>query len=249
MSQVIYLEYNNAKLDKFSKGLFDDYAELFGRILEIAMRNNQIRGSVSIDMTGTMKDEVDAKGRTRTQRLQDFIDKIYTSFKTNSVAIVPKMKGFEYEEYTNKQGVSNQSLEELSKMKTSLIDDVANATGVPTALIYGEKLELDSNIKAMRKLCTNSLVKKTKDEFNAKILTKSDYLKGERIEVLGVLPIGLIESAVQIDKATSGGAFKIDEVRKEVEFEPLPDGEGDKIIRTKNYEETLKGGEEKNAES
>ncbi|HBM6120273.1 TPA: phage portal protein, partial [Enterococcus faecium] len=152
MSDVIYMEYNNEELERFTRGLFEDYAALFGRILEVAMRNNQIRGSVSIDSTGTANDEKGKDGKTRSQRLQEYIDRIWNSFKTNSVAIVPKVKGFEYEEYTNKQGVSNQSLDELNKMKSSLIDDVANAIGVPTALIYGEKAELDSNIKAFRKL-------------------------------------------------------------------------------------------------
>lgn len=142
MSDVIYMEYNNEELERFTRGLFEDYAELFGRILEVAMRNNQIRGSVSIDSTGTANDEKGKDGKTRSQRLQEYIDKIWNSFKTNSVAIVPKVKGFEYEEYTNKQGVSNQSLDELNKMKSSLIADVANAIGVPTALIYGEKAAL-----------------------------------------------------------------------------------------------------------
>lgn len=248
MSEVIYLEYNNAKLESFTKGLFDDYSELFGRILEIAMRNNQIRGSVSVELTGTMKNEQDDSGRTRTERLQSFIDKVYGSFRTNSVAIIPKTKAFEYEEYTNKQGVSNQSLEELNKLKTSLIDDVANAIGVPTALIYGEKSELESNLKAMKKTCTTSLVKKLKDELVAKILTRAEYIKGERISVTGVLPINIIENAIQIDKITSGGSFLVDEVREALEYDPLPNGEGNKVIRTKNYEESSKGGEEENDE-
>ena len=34
MSEVIYLQYNNEKLDKFTDGLFNDYGELFGRILK-----------------------------------------------------------------------------------------------------------------------------------------------------------------------------------------------------------------------
>lgn len=248
MSDVIYLEYNNDKLDQFSKGLFNDYAELFGRILNVSMRNNQIRGAVSIDMTGKFADKKDENGKTLADKLQNYIDGMFRAFSTNSVAIVPKLNGFNYEEFTNKQGVSNQSLDELNKMKTSLIDDIANAIGVPTALIYGEKSELDSNLKAFKKLCIDPLLKKIKDELTAKIISRSDYAAGERIEVIGVLPISIIENATQIDKATSGGAFKIDEIRKAVEFEPLPGGEGDKIIRTKNYEE-LKGGENKHDET
>lgn len=248
MSDVLYLEYNNEELDKFSKGLFNDYAELFGRIMDVSMRNNQIRGAVSLDMTGKFANKKDEDGRTLSDKLQRYIDGMFKSFSTNSVAIVPKMNGFEYEEFSNKQSNSNQSLDELNKMKSSLIDDIANAIGVPTALIYGEKSELDSNLKAFKKLCLTPLLKKLKDELTAKIISKSDYLSGERIEVIGVLPIELIENATQIDKVVSGGAFEIDEIRKEVDYEPLPDGKGKKIIRTKNYEEA-KGGENKHDET
>ncbi|MGM0117380.1 phage portal protein [Enterococcus sp. AZ189] len=249
MSDVIYIKYNNDKLERFTKGLFDDYSELFGRILEIAMRNNQIRGSVSIDSTGSANEEKGKDGKTRSQRLQEYIDKVYNAFKTKSVAIVAKVNGFDYEEYTNKQGVSNQSLDELNKMKTSLIDDIANAIGVPTALIYGEKAELDSNIRSFRKMCTVPLVKKLQDELTAKIIGRQGYEKGERIKVSKVLPISILENATQIDKVVSSGTFLRDEVREEVDYEELQGEEGKQLIMTKNYEKVLKGGERGNAKN
>ncbi|MHC5250436.1 phage portal protein [Enterococcus sp. LJL90] len=243
MSEVIFLEYNNEKLDMFTNGLFEDYGELFGRILEVAMRNNQIRASVSIDSSGAFNEDVDKNGKTRSQRLQEYIDKVYNSFKTKSVAIVAKIKGVDYEEYTNKQGVSNQSLDELNKMKSSLIDDIANAIGVPTALIYGEKAELDSNIRAFRKLCITPLVKKLQDELTAKIITRHEYGEGERVIVSKVLPISILENATQIDKVVSSGTFLRDEVREEVDYDALPNGEGQELIMTKNYQKVVKGGE------
>lgn len=245
MSDVIYLKYNSKELDSFTKGLFNDYSELFGRILEISMRNNQIRGSVSIEATGAMNEEKGKDGKTRSERLQEYVNKIYHAFSTKAVAIVPKVKGFDYEEYTNKRGSSNQSLEELNKMKSSLIDDVANAIGVPTALIYGEKSELDSNIKAFRKLCIIPLMKKLQDELTAKVLTRQEYKNGERIKVTKVLPVSILENATQIDKIVSSGTFLRDEVREETDYDSLPDGEGKKLIMTKNYA-LVKGGEVEN---
>lgn len=244
MSDVIYMEYNNCDLESLTKGLFKDYNELFGRMMEVAMRNNQIRGSVSMEITGNMNEKKDQEGKTRSQRLQEFIDKIYDSFRTNSVAIVPKVKGFEYEEYTNKTQTSNQSIEELTKVIKSLIDDVARIVGVPGALVHGELAELEHNIKAYRRTCVKPFVKKLKDEMNAKIFEKSEFLAGNRVEVRGVLPFDPTELASQIDKLVSSGAFYADEVREIFEYDNLPDGEGKKLIRTKNYEE-VKGGEEK----
>lgn len=242
MSDVIYLEYNNDKLEKFTKGLFNDNAELYGRILEVAMRNNQIRGSVSVDATGGFDE-------AKTKKLQSYMDRVFKTFKTSSVAIVPEPKGFSYNEFTNKQGVSNQSLDELNKMVKSLIDDIANMIGVPTALIYGEKSETDSNIKAYRKLCIIPLVKKLQDELNVKILDKSEYINGQRVKVFGVLPSDPLELATQADKLVSSGMFYLDEARDMFEYDPLPDGKGQIQLITKNYEQTMKGGEEENDET
>ncbi|MGM0337704.1 phage portal protein [Enterococcus sp. AZ007] len=242
MSEVIYMQYNNDKLERWTKGLFDDYSELFGRILEVAMRNNQIRGSVAVETTGSLANQKDESGKTRAQKLQEYIDKIYNSFRTKSVAIVAKMKGFEYEEYTNKQGVSNQSLEELNKLKSTLIDDVANMIGVPTALIYGEKADLKDNMNAMRKLCTDSLVKKTRDELIAKIIDRKEYQKGVRVEVRGVMRKDALELADSIDKLVSSMVFTPNQVLQELGYAKSDDPDMDKRYMTKNYHDVKGGG-------
>lgn len=177
MSEVIYLQYNNEKLDKFTDGLFNDYGELFGRILEVSMRNNQIRAGVSIDQTGSYGDKKDGNGRTDQEKIQAFVNKIYKSFRNNSVAIVPQLKGFKYEEYTNKTGSSNQSLEELDQMKKSLINDVCRAIGVPSALVHGEMADLEFNLKAYQKLCITQLKDKLQSELNNKVLENTSTNK------------------------------------------------------------------------
>lgn len=247
MSDVVYLEYNNEELNKITDGLFKDYGELFGRIIEIAMRNNQIRASVSVDTSGTFNEE----DKSRTERLQKFIDKLYKTFKTASVALVPKMKGFDYEEYTNKTGVSNQSLEELTKMKKSLIDDVSRAIGVPSALVHGEMADLESNMKSFRRLCIQPLVKKLQDELNAKLLTKAEYINGRRIQIVGVQAPDIFEMANAIDKIVSSGVFSPNDVLEDLGRERVDDPLMDKHYITKNYAtyEQLKGGENENAET
>lgn len=242
MNEVIYLRYNNDKLEKITDGLFKDYGELFGRMIEIAMRNNQIRAGVSVDSTGTANND-----NNKTQRLQNFIDKLYKSFKTTSVALVPKLKGFDYEEYTNKTGVTNQSLDDITKMKKSLIDDVSRAIGVPSALVHGEMADLESNMKAFRKLCLNPLIRKLQDELNAKLLTPVEYKKGKRVHIIGIQTPDIFEMATNIDKIVASGVFSPNDVLEEFGRDRVDDPLMDKHYITKNYatrEEVLKGGEE-----
>ncbi len=63
-----------------------DYGELFGRMYELELRNNQIRATVKADMTAGVNDG-------KANKLQMFIDKIFQSFSKNSVALVPITNG------------------------------------------------------------------------------------------------------------------------------------------------------------
>lgn len=237
MDEVLYITYNNEKLTKFMDGMFKDYGDLFSRMLEVSLRKNQIRGTVGIDSTQALDDKSQTK-------LQNFIDKLFTSFRKNSIALVPKLKGFEYNEVSKGED-NGQSLEELSKLKRSLIDDVANILGIPNALIHGELAEYDTSIKAYARFCIGPIIKKIQNELNAKLLEKKEYLNGHRIEVFGLTEKDLIEQAEAVDKLVASGAFTRNEVRVLFGKERSDNAELDEFVITKNYQSAsaTKGGE------
>lgn len=239
MDEVIHISYNNEKLTEFMDGMFSDFADLFNRMIETSMRANQIRGIVSIDSTQSLNQENQTK-------IQKFIDKLFNAFKNNPVAIVPKLKGFEYDEVSN--GSNNgKSIEELTKLKKSLIDDVANILGIPNALVHGEMAEYETSIKAYIKFCIGPLVKKIEDELNAKLLDKKDYLNGSRVEVKGVTEKDLIDHAEAVDKLIASGAFTRNEVRELFGAERSDNPALDEFVITKNYQSAgaVEGGEDK----
>lgn len=237
MNEVLYITYNNEKLTKFMDGIFSDFADLFSRMIETSMRANQIRGTVSIDSTTSL----DENSRTK---LQSFIDKLFNAFKKNSVAIVPKLKGFEYNEVSN-GSYNGKSIEELTKLKKSLIDDVADILGIPNALIHGELSDYETAIKAYVKFCIGPLVKKIQDELNAKLIEKDEYLGGSRIEVKGVTEKDLIDHAEAVDKLVASGAFTRNEVRELFGAERSDNPALDEFVITKNYQSAgaVEGGE------
>lgn len=236
MSEVIYLTYNNNKLSSFVDGLFEDYGEIFGRMISAQMRNNQIRGIVKVDSSKNMdSDEL--------KKMQDYVNKITSSFSTNAVAVAPLTKGFEYQEVSGSTKTGSANFEDLAKLKKSLQDDVAKAIGIPPALINGELADMDNALESYIKFCIKPLIKKIEDELNAKLFTESDVIKGRYIKVVGIDKKDPLEHAESVDKLVSSGTFTRNHVRVMFGEEPSDDAELDNYLVTKNYTESLEGGD------
>ena len=237
MDEVIYVTFNNEKLTKYMDGMFLDYAELFGRAIDINLIKNQLRSTVDLGTTQDLND----KNR---KRLQEFIDKLFASFRKNLVAIVPKVNGFNYNEESKGEGTTHTA-DELEKIKKSLINDVAEILGIPNALVHGELAEYETSIKAFVKFCISPLLKKIQDELNAKLFTMKEYLDGNCIEAKFIPYSSIFEIAVSFDKLVASGGFTRNELRVEVGYDKSDDPELDKFVLTKNYEKN-EGGENTN---
>ncbi len=241
MNEVIYITYNNDKLSRYMDGMFDDYSDLFTRMIETQKLSNQIRGTVEIEATQKLDDE------TR-NKLQEFIDRLFAAFKKSPIALVPKLKGFEYNEVNN--GANNgKSVEELTKLKRDLTNDVANILGIPNSLIHGDMAEYETAIKAYIKFCADPLLKKIQDELNAKIISKPDYLGGKQIDIRGIAELNPLELANAVDKLRASGVYNGNEIRIKLGDEPVDNPALDEYVLTKNYQtaQAAEGGEENDA--
>ncbi|WP_242309222.1 phage portal protein [Bacillus cereus group sp. BfR-BA-01524] len=243
-SEVIHLKYRNDKISPLIDGLFADYGDLFGRILNSQKRKNQVRGTVDMDMIGAKTEEQIAK-------LQEFIDNMYKSIGSKDIAIVPQQKGINYNEIYN--GVANgPSVEEINKVTNGFLNQVAMAFGIPTALIYGEMADVEKQTKNYMLFTVRPLLKKLSDEANVKFFEMSEYLLGRRIEVKAVSYQSIFDLATSIDKLISSSAFTGNEIRSEVDYEDSDDPNLNIHHITKNYtklNESEGGGKENDGEN
>lgn len=237
IDDVIYLTYNNDRLQVLIDGLFEEYAEVFEALTGAVKRNNQVRGVMNINQTGSY-DEEDRK------KLSSQIKKMLNTFNTDSVAIAPLTNGMEYSETSSSGAQKNQPYREIDEAKEGMLGEVAQIVGVPTSLIYGDKTDLESDLKAYKRLCLNPLVESFVDELNAKLLSKSNYKQNKRLVITNVLSPDVFELAENGERLISSGVFTPNEVRELYGFDRV---EGDKMMDkhyiTKNYSEALEGGE------
>jgi HK97 family phage portal protein len=235
MSEVIYLQYTNEKLTTLLDGLYTDYGELFGRIIEFQKRKNQIRGLVDVEA-------VLDKSEKGTEKLQNYINKIYKAYSEKSVAIVPQQKGFKLEEKTNG---NVHPVDEVNKVTDGFLYQVANALGIPIALLKGDMADVEKQTRNYMTFCIDPLLKKIKDECNAKFIDKPDYLKGIQMDIRRISYSNIFDVATAVDKLRASGIFTGNELREELGEERADDPMLDKFFITKNYQESsdaLKGG-------
>ncbi|MDA2095468.1 phage portal protein [Bacillus thuringiensis] len=226
-SEVIHLKYRNDKLSPLIDGLFADYGDLFGRILNSQKRKNQVRGTVDMDMIG-------AKAEEQIAKLQEFIDNMYKAIGTKDIAIVPQQKGIKYDEVYN-GSANGPSVEEINKVTNGFLNQVAMAMGIPTALIYGEMADVEKQTKNYMLFTVRPLLKKLSDEANVKFFEMSEYLLGQKIEVKAVSYQSIFDLATSIDKLISSSAFTGNEIRSEVDYEDSDDQNLNIHHITKNY--------------
>ncbi|MCM3068061.1 phage portal protein [Priestia flexa] len=234
MEEVIYLTYNNEKLSRFMNGMFEDFTQLFSRMVESSMFANQVRATAGIESTQKLDEESLGK-------LQNFIDRMFKSFRKNAFAIVPKLKGFEYDEITDGSN-GGRSIDEITKVLDKAIEYVAELLGIPPVIVQGSLSDYETALKSYIKFTYNPLLKKISDELNAKLLDKKEYQLGKRIEIVGIQVKSVTENAEAVDKLVASGAYTRNEVREKFGDERVDDPELDKYVITKNYQ-TVEGGE------
>lgn len=239
MSDVIYLEYNNEAITEMLYGLFNDYGDIFGRLIKSNLMNNQIRASLSMDANMPIKE-------AKNEEMQKFINKAYKAFETNDIAIVPVQKGYKYEEHTsgNNNSKGSSQLDDLAKVPNQLLSYVARNLGIPVGLINGETADIEAMTKNYMKFCVKPIIEKITDELNAKIYSERGYKEGKRIKAISIDQKGPLEVSEAVDKLIASGSFNRDEIRELTGYEPIGSEEMQKFVITKNYqtvEEEAKG--------
>lgn len=235
---VIYLTYNNERLTPLLNGLYEDYGELFGRIVKAQMRKNQIRATVDIE-------SIHNPGEETQKRIQNFIDRLYNAFGKRDIAVVPQQKGFKYEEHTKNAG-SGQSVEEVDKVADGFLTQVARAMNIPPSLVKGEMADVENQTKNFMFFCINPFIEKISDELNARLLTKEEYMSGKEIVVRKPSYRDIFDVATAVDKLRAAGITNGNELRDKLGWEPVDDPILENYYITKNYTEqsdSLEGGE------
>ena len=233
MSEVIYLTYQNERLERYTNSLFADYGTMLGRMVAIQLRNNQIRGVLKVNTTYGAQ-------REKQEQLQGYLDKVFNSFSNNTVALVPLTDGFDYQEIGGTKSNTQQQFDQIKQLRKDAIATVADILGIPENMLFETPAEVNQLEKSFNQGVLQFFYQLVIDELNGKLV--SDY-SSEEYRIVGKNERDIFSLSESIDKLVSSGAFRRNEIREALGWERADDPALDEFYITKNYT-TTKGGDE-----
>lgn len=233
MSDVIYLNYQNERLESYTDSLFCDYGKMLGRMVDIQMRNNQIRGILKADLQQGTQEK-------KQEQLNNFLGKIFNAFKQKDVAVVPLTNGFDYEEIGGTKSNTQQQFEQIKALRKDALATVADILGIPEPLIVDTPADASKAEETFNNGTLAFFYQLVLDELNSK-LSKSD---DDIFLISGKNQKDIFSLAEPIDKLVSSGVMTRNEIRELLGLEKSQDSDLDRFYITKNYEQSAKGGED-----
>lgn len=202
----------NDKLKRFLSDLDESYAKLFKRLIEVHMRNNQIR--IYANFAQTKKDSVTQ------QKFVKFLKGTETKIRNDSVAMIPTQDDWQLTE--NAQSYESRSIKEVGDLENMYVRQVANILQVPPLLFSGDLADVSQHKDSYIKDCIRPLMEIIATEINAKYFKYKDFSDGELVKVNAVH--ALFNSEFEMGNATEkmigSGVWTIDMILRAMGKEP-----------------------------
>jgi len=243
MNDVLFFELN----DEY-KGIINTHFKKLGSIVDYAIEDYKqsngkkyafnLPAGISRAGIGNTTSEDDLKNKA-----QDYVDKIFKKLFESFNAVIPFQKDEKLEEIGKSNG---KSVGEVKTAIDTVFEVVAIGLGIPIDIFFGKTTEKSRALDEWITLELGTVFEQIKDELNAKLVSKKDYLKGERISIdtTRIKHRDVLDSANDIDKLHANG-FTLNEI---FELMGMPkdkkDTNSDKRFFTKNQEKSnAEGGE------
>lgn len=228
MKDVFYFKLNNTKVKRLLDNLYNSYGALIAQCINDYKRSKGVRGKIKLNTSWSQKFEDQEK-------LQDAIRKKFSSYFSSDNAVIPMEEGFDY---TEKEGKSSTSSEDVNKIIEGIFDIVAIAFNIPKGIIKGELSEIKEETRNLLTLSVKPVAKLVEDEINRKLYGEIAYAKGSKIkaDISRVEYISLFDVAGSLDVLTRIG-FSHDDILRAIGEEAINEEWSKKHYITKNYQE------------
>ena len=222
------LENRNAKL--LIDGLYNDYADL----VSLAIQSFK---SGSGDKYKLILDNVQAGDQAFNKMYNDFIAGNLKSFMDNDRAVYLEYRGTKLERFG---GETQPSASTIIDLRKEVFEIVSQAYRIPQSMMYGNITNMNEIVRVFLTFCIDPIAQMISEELTRKTTTFDSWRNGSKVVVdtSRINHIDIFDIADGIDKLVASSFANINDLRKQVGWEPIPEEFADQYFITKNYQDS-----------
>ncbi len=225
-NQVYHFRYYNPKLNKFLSQLNKSYSDLFSRLIEIQMRQSQIRVYAKFNNVNDP-----SKHEENEKKYKKMLESLSKALRNNSVVVAPRSDAYEIDESTDKY--LGRSVVELQAAENIYIGKVANALQMSPLLFTGDLADIEQHERNAIKYGIRPLMKIIVNEICVKWFGR-DYEHDLIADTTPLTYNNIFEMAKDIRTFVESGTMSPNEMRVELGKEKVDDERLDDYYLTKN---------------
>lgn len=236
---TIYYSLKNSKLKTASESFKKNTAKLLKASQKSFINANTSKWRLKIPGQQPKMIDVETK---KTISYEDYKDKITEGLTSDEEAIVMLSELFDLE---NLNQNNSKNLTDFENVFKKIGDTVAQKWNIPLDIFYGSKTEKSTGTNDFITMCVDLYFELLEDGFNACLVGKKDYLKGEYVKFnrLNINHKDLIDKASGWDKLISNG-FSFNQLCKFLGLPTIDEDWANEHYITKNYANVKGGAEE-----
>lgn len=225
-SDVFHFKYRNNRLKRYMTQLTDTYAKLFNRILEVQMRESQLR--IYAKFPGTSR-----KGDDNQQKFKNFLRNLETELNTKSIVVTPHQDDYSVQE--EKPSYLGRSSGELGTIENVYLKNVANALNVSPLLFSGDLADVSQHTENFVIQCIQPIMEILATEINSKYFDVKESKKNKlTYNTVRLLYASEFKMAKDVEKMLGSGVWNVDDVLTLMGRSPLNTKQSKRRYLTKN---------------
>jgi HK97 family phage portal protein len=233
-SDVLHVKLHDENISRLIDGIYADYGKLIASAEGIFKRKNALRVVVETPAWESLTEDA------RNSRKKLFENDFRSWFEAdNAGAALPLPKDLKLHDWSEKSRSQT-----VSRDIRALIDDIfdftATAFRIPARLLRGDVAELSQATDSLIMFAVKPLAELIQDEINAKMFTKAEYLSSShvKIDTHRIKLVDITRFAAAADRLFAASVHSINDNRRMLDLEPIPEPWANKYYVTKNYQQT-----------
>lgn len=243
MSDVIYTKYTNMDAKAVINSIFSMYEKLIVSASDKYIKSGGQKGILNIPAITQNENGFEEK-------FKNLMNNYFQTYFKGKDGVLPLWGNMTFQQSNSNGQKTVSEITDIAKIVDESLSRAAQAYRVSPALVKGDVAGIKDAVDMTLTICIDPMVDMISEELTGKTYSPEEVISGNYVEAdtSCIKHIDIFDVAVSADKLISSGSMSPNEVRKSMRLTEIDEDWANEHYITKNYQETVKGGENNESE-